>query len=194
MLPANCPNCWCGCLENSLQFQRLSKLRDVWHHLSSTHYRSSCWFHQWGCYGRWSLLYMLLLMVSEHVSLSVVQDVPQSTPGAMAHWAIAPLWDHKRYWVQTSNPVVCRWNSCWPFAIELDFRGLLMACQVGSAVVLRKQKRKKLNLFSIGNFPSFWVHFLFAIIVLLLIFCCTDKYIVGSVFKMMIFHWLLECL
>jgi hypothetical protein len=33
---------------------------------------------------------MLLLMVSEHVTLSVVQDVPQSTPGAMAHWSIAP--------------------------------------------------------------------------------------------------------
>jgi len=33
---------------------------------------------------------MLLLMVSEHVTLSVVQDVPQSTPGAMAHWSRAP--------------------------------------------------------------------------------------------------------
>jgi len=33
---------------------------------------------------------MLLLMVSEHVTLSVVQDVPQSTPGAMAHWSLAP--------------------------------------------------------------------------------------------------------
>ncbi len=96
MLPANCPNCWCGRLENSLQFQRSCKLLDVWHHLSSTHHRSSCWFHQWGCYGRWSLLYMLLLMVSEHVTLSVVQDVPQSTPGAMAHSAIAPSGTTKR--------------------------------------------------------------------------------------------------
>jgi len=92
----------------------------------------------------------------------------------------SPLWDHKRYWVQTSNPVVCRWNSCCPSAIELDLQGLLTACQVGSAVVLRKQKKKKLNLFSMGNFPSFWVHFPFAIIVLLLLLCCTDKYIVGS--------------
>ncbi len=29
-------------------------------------------------------------MVSEHVSLCVVQDVPQSTPGAIAHWSTAP--------------------------------------------------------------------------------------------------------
>ncbi len=65
----------------------------------------------------------------------------------------SPLWDHKRYWVQTSNPVVCRWNSCWPSAIELDFLGLLMACQVGSAVVLPKQKKKKLNLFLHAELP-----------------------------------------
>ncbi len=103
----------------------------------------------------------------------------------------SPLWDHKRYWVQTSNSIVCRWNSCWPSAIELDLRGLLMACQVGSAVVLRKQKKKKLNLFSVGNFPFFWVHFPFAIIVLLLLLCCTDKYIVGSGMPVS-FYWIMS--
>jgi hypothetical protein len=48
----------------------------------------------------------------------------------------------KGLWVQTSNPVECRWNSCQPSANELDL-GLSMACQVRCVVVLLSKRKEK---------------------------------------------------
>jgi hypothetical protein len=58
----------------------------------------------------------------------------------MAQW-YNPFWDagtSKK--VLGSNPVECRWNSCWPSANELDL-GVATACQVRSALVFQKRKK-----------------------------------------------------
>jgi len=58
-------------------------------------------------------------------------------------------WDHnhKRSWVQSSNPmVVRRWNTYRPNANELTWLWVPTACQVRSAVVLSKSAKSCIKL------------------------------------------------
>jgi hypothetical protein len=112
---------------------------------------------------------MLLLMVSEHVTLSLVQDVPQSTPGAMAHSAIAPSGTTKRTGFKLQTQWCVGEILAGPLPLSLTC-GVPMACQVGSAVVLPKQKKKKTQSFLHGELPLLLGAFSFCYYCFIIIF------------------------
>jgi len=72
----------------------------------------------------------------------------------MAHWS-SPLWDpatSKTPWG------VCRWNSCWPFANELDL-GVPTACEVRSAFYcasIKTHMHKKLSPIQFFPHDTWW--------------------------------------
>jgi hypothetical protein len=75
-------------------------------------------------------------------------------------WIKWKTFKKKKKLVQSSHDetmkMVCKWNSCWPYANELDFGGAKQLARLGLLLCFKRKKTKNCTLFKWRDYKRMW--------------------------------------